>query len=149
MAYINPPDKILPFQFKYKITVNELFEQYFTGDTLDYLCMRFDKVVDWINPMNNDADSAWSGKVSVGDKIILNPVFEIDMDVFNEQHIQNPNDIKYFSIYFIWRMIPTPKSVYFNADSVLDNRYRGKYSLLYDFDTGEYSKNHLRDYIVY
>ncbi len=115
------------------------------GDTLNLLYMRF-KASDWVKGLNADADTLWQGKVEVGDRIVLKPVFQIDSTLipvdtmdFTPVYSANGDTTRHF---WSWLALSATFHSYatlpkISADSLFS--WGLGYTLFYDYRTGEYS----------
>jgi len=130
----------------YQFTVNKK-----TGDTLNYLCMKF-KPDNWVVPVNEDAKIRWQGKVNIGQKIKLKPEFTIDLtkrrgipDSLNVIYNAYPQSFSYYelnnSIRLEWRFIENEKNEQVNVDTLIEYGpgTGSVYTLYFDYRTGLYS----------
>lgn len=144
------PSENEPAKLSFDITVtgeDSLLYVAHTGDTLDLLYMKFARS-DWVVGLNADADTLWQGKVEVGQKIVLEPVFQIDStlvpaqaDTMNIAYPANGDTTRHF-----WSSIDLLAMFYSStfpdiaADSVWNSHGFGiSYTLFFDYRTDDYN----------
>ncbi|MFC1726721.1 hypothetical protein ACFL4T_13950 [candidate division KSB1 bacterium] len=132
------------FEYKIKVVGNDT-SLYITesGDTLDYLCMRYYVEGNpWIIPVNEAARIKWQGHVSLGDTILLRPEFRIDTSKAPFETINNVTSrVKptWNHIDLRWAFVNNPANQVLNVDTVITYHFGGLTAVAFNFYTGEYS----------
>lgn len=117
-----------------------------TGDTLDFLYMKF-STSDWIVGLNADADTLWDGKVNIGQRIILEPVFQIDsalipIDTMDITPVYSPygdNHRHFWNYIDLQAVFLTSKNdLITDKDSLFESYGCLGYRLYFDYRTGDY-----------
>lgn len=141
-----------PSQLIYDIYVTgEDGELYVTnsGDTLNLLYVMFASN-DWVVGLNADADTLWRGKVDIGTRITLKPVFQIDSTLIPVDTL-----IKYVvplypvsgdAVRHLWSYIDLRAIFLMNENELVTDKdslferygYLG-YRLFFDYRTGDYT----------
>lgn len=114
------------------------------GDTLNLLYMKFASS-NWVKGLNTDADTLWQGKVEVGDRIVLKPVFWIDSSLIPVDTFSGDIAIPVYgdTTTHFWSWLGLSATFHsatlpeINANSLFP--WGLGYTLHFDYRTGDYS----------
>ncbi|HPC36990.1 MAG TPA: hypothetical protein PLW05_10165 [Candidatus Marinimicrobia bacterium] len=119
-----------------------------SGDTLNFLYVMFASN-DWVVGLNADADTLWRGKVDIGTRITLKPVFQIDSALIPVDTLMNvvplyPGNgdaIDHFWSHIDLRamFLISENELVTDKDSLFERYGYLGYRLFFDYRTGDYT----------